>query len=235
MPVGMRRIGDTVVSTSNKRSRATTSKVVKRRKPRDTKIVRCIGYAFPPMLECDMFYSEVVNLSLLSGALATYKWRCNSVFDPNQTAVGNVPLYFPVLSSIYNHYTVISSTIELQMTTPGQIQTAVTAVLYQDDDAVPASNMYNALARPKRKAVTFNTFGSANEKLFTGWSAATTFGNAQPWTDPELQATATTNPAEESFYILQVEEAGSQSFALTTMVTMRFRVMWDELKTLSAT
>lgn len=223
------------ISTPSKRARTTSTQVARRKKTRDTKIVRCIGYAFPPMLQVDMFYSEVVNISLLSGALATYKWRCNSVFDPNQTATGNVPLYFPALSTIYNHYTVMTSSIEVQMTTPGAVQTAVTACLYQDDDAVPASNMYNALARPKRKAVTFNTFGSSHEKLSSYWSAATTFGNPTPWTDPELQATATTNPVEESFYILQVEEAGAQSFALTTMVTMRFRVMWDELKTLSAT
>jgi len=235
MPQSMLRYSG---ASTPKRSRNILSRALGKRKSTSTqkftRITRCIGSAFPPQYECDLYYNGVMNISVVAGIFVKQVFRCNSVYDPDYTSTGNSCLYFPTLATIYDHYTVLSSKCDIQLTTPGNIATGLTAVMYIDDDVTSVTSLFQALSRPYRKATTWNMGGTGNKSMSAAWSSAVTFGNAAPWTDPNLKSAVTTNPTEESFFVISFEEQGAQTFSITMQYRIKYRVVFQELKTLAA-
>lgn len=225
----------TPVRVNPKRTRTV---VKKKRQAPITKIMRCVGFVFPPLYDVDMAYSAQVPLSITTGAFNYYMFRANALYDPDYTGTGGQPLGFSQLSTIYDHYTVCSSSLEFTLSSSiaPNLTGCFNIAAYVDDDASVSTTMQQALQRPRVKAlqmVTQTQGVTPVTKLY--WSAATTYGNAKPWTDPEMQGTATSNPTEQSIYVIAIEDTNLNSSTVGIMVKMKFRVMWDELKTLTAT
>lgn len=223
-------------STSAKRMRSpNASKSTTKRKPRVQALVKSVGWAFPPQYHCDMFYSEVITMSIASGAFQQYGFRVNGLYDPNGSGTGSFPLYFSTLSAVYNKYAVVSSTFDIQITTPASSATPTTPIVavYVDDDGSWAPSMQSVLNRPKVKSMIVNTAAGNPAHLQAYFSSALTFGNATPWTDDTLCGTASANPANLSNYIINVEDPGGQTYAMYIKVHMKFRVAWFDLKTIT--
>lgn len=59
-----------------------------------------------------MKYTDGVLLSTTTGiGVATYAFRCNSLFDPDQTGTGHQPYRFDQLAAIFQRYRVLKSKI----------------------------------------------------------------------------------------------------------------------------
>lgn len=215
------------------RARSSSTKVGRKKynKRASTKLVRVVGWAFPPQFECDMMYSDVILMSLTSGAFTTYGYRCNGIFDPNGTGTGGSCLYYDKLNSIYGQSTVISSNIEVQVASPSAVTNAVTFGIYTDDDGSWSTTLQSALNRPHVTSQQWNTVAGIPKPFKFGWSAATAFGNPTPWTDDQLTAQPSALCAEQMNYVLFAEEAAAITMGLYCRVKINYRVRWFELLT----
>jgi len=200
--------------------------------PKRVYVVKSLSYPFPKIYECTMRYDSVVARAITAGAYQNYLFCCNGLFDPDLTGTGTSVLYFAQLAAIYDHYTVISSTITVEPTA-GNTNTNTVIALYQDDDTSVPTTLQTALQRPGSTSVTNNFAISKCPKLYSSWSAASTFGNTQPWTDPDLQGTLTANPTEQTVFVISAEDQVPATFALLYNVKITYYVRWEELKTIS--
>jgi len=203
-----------------------------KRTPSKVYVVKSLSYPFPKVYECSMRYDSVVARAITSGVYQNYLFCANGLFDPDLTGTGTSVLYFAQLAAIYDHYTVISSSITVEPTA-NNTNTNTVIALYQDDDTSVPTTLQTALQRPGSTSLTNNFAVSKAPKLYSKWSAASTFGNPQPWNDPELQGTLTTNPSEQTVYVISAEDQAAATFALLYRVTIKYYVRWEELKTIS--
>lgn len=83
------------------------SKQVKERIPANIQ-----GTLIPDRTYVTLKYNEDISLGISAGGLmSNYLFRCNSIFDPNQSGVGHQPLGHDQYANFYKKYMVVASTI----------------------------------------------------------------------------------------------------------------------------
>lgn len=225
-------------TTSNTKSYPKRARIVLKPKsrrrfkpnPNPYAIVRSPAYPYPKVYETQMRYDSVFYLSLVSGTYTTYKLSCNGMYDPDITGVGTQPLYFSSLSGVYDHYTVLSSYISVEPSSLN-VDTSTVIALFKDDDTTVPLSITGAIGRPGCVSSFTNLQIAKPPVMYQKWSAASEFGNMTPWTDPEMQGTSTSNPSEQTYYIIAAEDFQAKSFSLYCKICIRYTVRWDELKT----
>jgi hypothetical protein len=191
-------------------------------------------FAFPLMMRNQLIYAEQIAFTITAGGPSFYVFSCNGLYDPNITGTGSQPLYFDQLSAVYDHYTVISSTIEARLIGATALANQLTFGVYVDDDtSIVSAAISSLLQRPGARWTQANTAANTLPPIHQAWSASKTFGNPAPWTDPELQGTVSTNPVEQSYFVIGAQDFTLQSTTYGLTVVMTFDVVWDELKTIA--
>jgi len=66
---------------------------------------------FPARYKCMLRYQEQVYVTSTSGAVGSYVFSANGLFDPNITGTGHQPAGFDQMMVSYEHYTVVRSRI----------------------------------------------------------------------------------------------------------------------------
>lgn len=219
-----------------KRAKTTTVVTTTKKKPYPVKdaILRSPKFTFPRMYSCPMTYAEVTTKALTAGLFNWHFMCANGIYDANQTGTGTQPLYFDQLSSIYGFYAVTSSRIELTVSGPSTSNNNLIAVVYEDDDTAGAANTASAMQRP---GAVYRMWNSNQETMPGGplklsFSAANTFGNPRPWTDPQLSGIGASNPAQETFFVFTLEDKTLQTTTFTFSFKIVYQVVWYELKTI---
>ena len=73
-----------------------------------------VARPFPARKTVKLTYCEVLTLNPVTGYdVTSYAFRCNSIFDPNITGAGHQPYAHDTYQSMYTHYSVKSSTIDI--------------------------------------------------------------------------------------------------------------------------
>lgn len=67
----------------------------------------------PAIRTVKLRYCSVIGLQSVTGAIARYNFRANSVYDPDYTSTGHQPMGFDTWASQYNHYIVKGSKIRV--------------------------------------------------------------------------------------------------------------------------
>lgn len=168
----------------------------------------------------------------LSAGRGEYLFSTNGMFDPDITGTGHQPLYFDQKMAMYNHYTVISSTIRITLSDTSNTNRNLFAVLYVDDDTTVAANAGSAAERPGSKSA----FGRFQEvqgpTLFQSWRAKDQFG-ANPLSMRQLQGSASANPAEQMFFALIISDFGAGDDSVKIKVEINYNCILDERKTIA--
>lgn len=186
-------------------------------------------WGFPRRLYIAHKYASTDRFESTLGVSTNRLFRCNGMFDPDLTGIGHQPMYFDNCVAIYDHYTVVKSYAKFTIC-PSTVSTSAALVAcYVDDDAsvaTPLANMEMAgstgkLIPPAQNEPTI---------LTKSWSARSTFGG-DPLSNDNLQGTGTTDPVEQSNFVISVELPGlvTQNFTLITEII--YYAIWDELKT----
>lgn len=216
-----------------KKAKVTYGQIKPRRFPMYRPVVVNSGkQSFPKQLRNTVTYAETVNIGLTTGAYGQYIFSCNGLYDPNITGTGHQPLYFDQLSGIYNHYTVLNSRISV---TP--VYTAgnnlYTVVVFKDDDTT--TNVSNTATAIERPGATFASFGTQDNTrtLYQRWNAHDTFGG-DPLADNVLIGTSASNPAEQTYYVIGVEDHGLNTDSIYFTVRIEYDTVWDELKSMGS-
>lgn len=228
-----------MTTTTKKLVRAKTSQPFKKAKTTGAfKIPRFLGLAqtktgMPARLKMTHRYTESTRITLSAGQLGEYIFSCNSLYDPNTTGAGHQPMFFDQISAMYHHYTVMKSRIKIQMVpvvASAGCQSYRCCVSLQPT-AAGAATMNGAIENPRSNWVLLsaisNTFGPQN-RLSLSWDAKKIFG-ADAIDDPNLSGTPSGNPAEQSYFVFQVQDSqGAGTGAIDIIVVVEYDTEWDE-------
>lgn len=210
--------------SSSKRTKYTTSKK-KKYYTKNPVAIRLGRQPIPKQLFNRLKYAETVNVAIGVSGLGSYLYSCNGMYDPNITGTGHQPMYFDQWSAMYNHYTVLKST--MKATVVANTTGATIFSLGQDDDTtINAANSYTIWERPGYQTKVVNSpVEPSGTSLWSKWDAKKVFG-ADPQSDPALQGSATSNPTEQTFYVIYFDTLPSTT--VTVLVEIWYDVVWDE-------
>lgn len=210
--------------SSSKRTKYTTSKK-KKYYTKNPVAIRLGRQPIPKQLFNRLKYAETVNVAIGVSGLGSYLYSCNGMYDPNITGTGHQPMYFDQWSAMYNHYTVLKST--MKVTVVANTTGATIFSLGQDDDTtINAANSYTIWERPGYQTKVVNApVEPSGTSLWSKWDAKKVFG-ADPQSDPALQGSATSNPTEQTFYVIYFDTLPSTT--VTVLVEIWYDVVWDE-------
>jgi hypothetical protein len=182
---------------------------------------------FPRSLHIKHRYAETFNLVSTTGALATYQFSCNGMYDPNITGTGHQPQFFDAVGGVYNHYCVLRSRIEYEFY-PG-----VNAFLgaYTDDDTSVASSIAAVCEQSDSTHVLALSGAGQSIKLTKSWEAKDWFGGDIRDND-DLAGTIAANPAEQVYFNLALVACdGTSTVTAFVKVNITYEAVWDEIKT----
>lgn len=221
---------------TNKRSRTSVRRTRRyrnnaRRTTRYKTIVNT-GLGFPQRMKMTHRYVTTVGLNSTSGAIGTYKFACNGLYDPDITGTGHQPMFFDQMAAIYNHYHVIGSKISVQIVPAedNSITRPCHCAIVLNDDSTAYTNMDTIRERAKSQYRLLNPEQARGVTLSSKWSAKKTFGGSVIAND-ELGGDTTSNPLEETQYHIHVQTADLlTTTALYLNVTITYIAIWNEMK-----
>jgi len=176
----------------------------------------------------------VVSFPWTAGAIGTYVFVANGLFDPDFTSTGHQPLYFDQLAAIYNHYTVVASKIKLTISPVDNTSPTSYLSVYVDDDASGPANLQ---ARLEQSTCT-NTvipFGSGATKTIVtkSYNAKQMFGG-DPLSDTQQEGTIASNPNELAYFLITTGDIASTNLGkISALVEIEYKTVWSELKSIN--
>jgi len=193
------------------------------------------GLGFPQRLTMKHRYVEQFRLASTTGILAVHNFRCNGMFDPNQTGTGHQPQYFDTLTGIYDHFTVIGSIIKVSVVKPSATELPIIFGVFLNDDTTTTPTVASQLCEQSSAVYSQITLGQDHPTTLTAkWSAKKTFGGSVLGNDA-LQGSASADPTEQTLYSVFMQTVdGSSTSSLDMLVTIEYIAVWDELKDLAA-
>ena len=223
MPTPSRTRPSSSNTVASKRTKYSTKK--KKYYTKNPTIVRIGRQPIPKQLFNRLKYAETVNVSIPLSGLGSYLYSCNGMYDPNITGTGHQPMYFDQFMAMYDHYTVLKST--MKATVVANSTGACIFSLGQDDDTtISAANSYTIWERPGYQTKVVNApVEPSNTSLWSKWDAVKVFGG-DPQSDPAMQGSATSNPTEQTYYVLYFDTLPSTT--VTVLVEIWYDVVWDE-------
>lgn len=181
---------------------------------------------FPAMAIAEMTYTESFQIS--NGAVGVpghYLFRANGIFDPNYTGTGHQPYAHDTYATIYNHYQVLSSKIELTCMDSVNIRFGVSLI----DDTTTELN-YNTVWERK---------GTNSAVMVNGSQPMTVikYYNSQFYdTDTDTEALFGASPNDSMFFdCWQIQKnSGTASANINFQVKITYTVKMWELKDLGS-
>lgn len=186
---------------------------------------------FPKQLRNTVRYCDFVDLGVTAG-IGKYMFSTNGLYDPDYTSTGHQPLYFDQLATIYDHYTVVASRIKVELATGSAYNLLFS--MYVDDDTTTVTDAQQAMEQPGAKWIALNPSAAKIRRLNHKWNAGDLLGPADPLSSNDLKGTGSTNPTEQSYYVIQChEETGALNTNVGLAVQIEYDVVWTEMKTMA--
>ena len=208
--------------------RSKTSTMTKKKYPMYRPVKVFVGkQAVPKQWFNQHRYVELQNVTLSAG-IGKYIFSANGMYDPNISGTGHSPLFYDQMTAMYNHYTVLSSKVSVEIVYNG----ILAAALYCDDDTSTQSSVNTAAEMPD--AVSTLNNGAVNKFpiLYQSFNAANTYG-PNPQAQDSLQGTITANPSEQLYYVLVLYDSTGPNTTVQTFWKVEYNVVWDEVVTVA--
>lgn len=174
-------------------------------------------------------YCDTVQLNPTgSDAAVEHRFRANSVYDPDRTAVGHQPMYFDQLATIYESYEVLGARIKVAFS-PTASTACLVGVIRDNDTSTTYNNRTALMENPSAK---YRVVSPQSKTLWmaANWSAKKTFGPNYNRDDNEALVTA--NPVNESdFVVWAINQYSTEDpSAINCMITIDYIVKFTERK-----
>lgn len=180
----------------------------------------------------EMKYQESISITAPGAGFSTFLLRANSVYDPNQSGVGESAMGFDQMMALYEHYTVLSCKINVEFF---NITTGVPCVI--GVEVVPSTTVSAALddfmEGPRSKWTVTQFLPIQKDKITHKVSLKKFLGKKSILDEDDCQGGITSNPVEQVYFALwtaSLDGATSIPTATTCNVFMNFRVMFTEPK-----
>jgi len=220
---------------ATKRARSTVAKKKPFRKPFKPLIVYLGRNPFPLQIQNTLVYNESVLFTVTLGAMQTWSFRANGMYDPNNTGTGHQPLYYDQLKEIYNHWVVIKSKATFRFTCPStgdkslQIATCV-----DDDTAIVVTNPAFVAERKGAKFSMWNPAAGNPAPVHVAYYNAAAMFAGDPLSDQNQQGLAGSDPLEQALFHVCISDADATSFNMQVNVQIEYDVVWSEIKSVSS-
>lgn len=190
----------------------------------------------PLQRRCKLRYCEQqINLVGTTGALASYVFRANSIYDPNFTGVGHSPMGYDQWAVLYNHYTVVGSKITVKFDNSGGTGASCNVGVYlSDHTTVPYTQASEFIEA--RKGTTKLITNQRNVVSASSWYSAKKFYNVKDIKDnfARLGGVTGANPTEQAVFIVWLQSAASATTVnCNVTATIEYIVDWSEPTDLS--
>lgn len=166
-------------------------------------------------------YYDSGSISVNVGAMASYVFSVNGLYDPNITGTGHQPAGFDQMMVFFDHYVVVFSkaTVSWANATAGQtVQVALSL-----NSTVTATTDPTILNETGYITRDWLNVAGTNDGLKTSSMACNVAryqGVPNPRDDPELWGSALANPTEQSYFNLSAWDVVSGGSS-----TVRFQIM----------
>lgn len=172
---------------------------------------RAILTGFPNSKLVKLRYVEHFTLDYIA-SIAEYRFRCNSIFDPNLTGTGHQPMGRDQWAELYQRYMVVGAKATLTyVNTSVSAQTPAYIGMKVMTDPAPLASTYSTVDEllEDKKTGRFVTIGGThNSSAIPKWysvtrkfSAKKTFAVTNAIDDPDLGASMSTNPARQAYFV----------------------------------
>lgn len=194
-----------------------------------------LGVGFPKRLTTVHKYTKTVQLSAATGAMATYRFLTNGLYQPDVTAgSGHQPMFFDQFGAIYSSYNVIGSKMTVKFIPNNFSTTATTAnhvggfVDENNTSVVTTVDGVSEQTLGKTGIVTLNLV-KPYVMTFT-WSAKKSLGGSILAQDDNTGSN-TGNPAGLWYYNLVTQATDGTSTAVSIMIVhIEYITVWHNLK-----
>lgn len=228
----MKRTAASGSTQVTKRQRKTGPKSFKVRNARKMVIGRPVStVGFPQTMSIKHRYCEsLLSLSNTSGALNSYKFSANGMYDPNISATGHQPAYFDTMTSIYNHFHVLGSKCTIKAcSTSGSIP--IQACLYLSDNVTPLSSIDAMLEDSTGHGKLLASSANSTPASLTCTFSAKKYFQGDIVDNDELGGSSSANPTEMMFYIFALQPIDLTSSTVTYFeVEIEYFAVWTERK-----
>jgi hypothetical protein len=187
-------------------------------------------YGFPDKLLVKLRYHEGNSIGSVTGGINTYKFRLNSLFDPNYTGTGHQPMYRDTYASIYNHYSVVSTRATVRFVNNSASPFWVGAVI--DDDSAASGGIDPIIEQNHSKSHLVTSVSGSNSasSIVIDWDCKKILG-INPYTTESYKTAFAENPGEESFLMIYAATADSTTNNIYFDVTLEYLTLVSELQT----
>ena len=185
-------------------------------------------------------YAEKVTITSppVEGAIGTWVFSANGCYDPNNSGTGHQPRGFDQIMPLYDHYTVLSSKIQVRFANDSVGTRPYCAIAVRDGNITLPD--FEAVGEYGDKVMTTipicrNGAGEGSDTntfLATKTNIASFLGRkGGAMSDPELKGSAGANPNEQVFYHVIVGDVNSSgSCSVDAFVTIEYDVIFHEPK-----
>jgi len=166
---------------------------------------------FPPSARVRSlsYFEPSYTLTGASGVIAQYAFTANGIYDPNITGTGHQPLGFDTMMTYYDQYTVLNSKITVRCFGNGVQPASVSICLAPDTTslALPdvVENGYIKLSHVDGRGNGGYGTGNRITEVSLNCDVSSYFGRNGGrviLNDPYLSGTATSNPTEQVYFII---------------------------------
>jgi len=189
---------------------------------------------FPPRtIKWQRYASGHFGLSSTSGVVVSYVFAANGGFDPDITGTGHQPMGFDQMMAFYNHYCVTHSRITVRFgCATGTYGVAGVRV---DASATPITDIERIMEFGGGVTVSLEAIGGfgANKVLNMGVSIAKLQGVSEKalTADSTLRGDVATNPAELTYFHVQLWNPAGVTVTSNVYVVMEQRIVYLEPRT----
>lgn len=179
------------------------------------------------MLYNRMEYMEQIFFSSVSSP-ATYIFRGNSIYDPNQTGTGGQPFGFAELAAIYSAYECPSSFIRAEFINNTAVPMFISVVPVLATTDVITYN--STAARPGGKSKYCTSNNDKQHTILTN-SNSTWKMLGRPQADGDVRAQITANPSAQWYWNITITSADFAS-AISGVLNIKliYRTRWTNRK-----
>jgi hypothetical protein len=193
-------------------------------------LCRIPGVGFPNAMLANVRYHDTYAISSTVGSVGKQLIRWNSTFDPDYSGVGHQPLYRDTYTSIYDHYVVVSASVEIKFSSTGTSSFIVGCLT--DDDASTSSTVNTLCEQATGQSVLLPPIAGSLSTctLRMSWDCKKVLG-FDPFKSELAKTPAGSDPAEDSFLVIWAATTDSTTAAIACTVTLVQHVLWTELST----
>lgn len=213
-----------------------TKKRTYKRKRTSLRTLQGVPNGIPRVRTCKLRYNEVISISAPFGAVSTYTFRANSLYDPNSSGIGHQPMGFDTWATLYNHYQVIGSKITIRLIEDEATAIAAIAGVYLSDDIAAAYNSASGFIEAQRGTHAYVMPRTSKALVLRSSFSQRKFFNTtknSPADRGTMGASVGQTPTEEAIFSIWLQSITSDTSTLYFDVTIDYIATFSEPKDLA--